>query len=104
MTIPTKPRLQILGFGTLAYLGSAASLVACFWKATFGLIAPVVGLSVLDINPHLQAIIMWGFAAVTVAAGLIVRHDVPPNIHVRKFGDRRACRQGVNSAPWILAA
>ncbi len=55
-------------FGLFAYLGAAVSLVFCFWKATFGLIAPLVGLTVIDINPHLQAVTMWLFAAVTVGA------------------------------------
>ena len=55
-------------FGALAYLGAAVSLVFCFWKATIGLLAPVLGLTIVEINPHLQAIIMWAFAAVTVGA------------------------------------
>ncbi len=73
MTPLAEPRPHIIRFGTLAYLGAAASLVVCFWKATVGLIAPVVGLSVIDIDPNLQAIIMWGFAAVTVVALIIDR-------------------------------
>lgn len=56
------------GFGPYAYLGAAISLVFCFWKATFGLVAPLIGLTVFDINPHLQAVSMWLFAAVSVAA------------------------------------
>ena len=73
MTTVAEPHPHIVRSGTLAYLGAAASLFVCFWKATFGFIAPVIGLSVIDINPHLQAIIMWGFAAVTVAALIIDR-------------------------------
>ena len=73
MTTLAEPRPHIIRYGSLAYLGAAASLVVCFWKATVGLIAPVVGLSVINIHPHLQAIIMWGFAAVTVAALIIDR-------------------------------
>jgi class 3 adenylate cyclase len=55
-------------FGLLAYLGAAVSLVFCFWKATYGLIAPLVGLAFIEINPHLQAVMMWLFAAGTVIA------------------------------------
>jgi len=75
MTTLAEPRSHLLRFGTLAYLGAAASLVACFWKATAGLIAPLIGLSVIDLNPHLQAVIMWAFAAVTVAALIIDRRQ-----------------------------
>lgn len=68
MTSLAEPLVRQGRFGSLAYFGAAASLVVCFWKATFGLIAPVIGLTVFDINPHLQALIMWAFAAVTVLA------------------------------------
>lgn len=57
-----------LSFGLFAYLGAAISLVFCFWKATFGLVAPLVGLTVVDINPHVQAVTMWFFAAGAVVA------------------------------------
>jgi class 3 adenylate cyclase len=72
MTSLVEPRPQIRS-GTLAYLGAAVSLVFCFWKAAFGLIAPLIGLTVVDINPHLQALVMWSFAAVTVVALFIDR-------------------------------
>ncbi len=55
-------------FGWLAYAGAAVSLAFCFWKATFGLVGPMVGIGVGDLNPHVQALAMWLFAAVTVAA------------------------------------
>lgn len=73
MTTLADRRSQLFRSGTLAYLGAAVSLIFCFWKATFGFIAPVMGLAVIDINPHLQAVVMWGFAAVTVAALIVDR-------------------------------
>ena len=57
-----------MSFGLFAYLGAAISLVFCFWKATFGLVAPLVGMTVVDLNPHLQAVTMWLFAAGAVVA------------------------------------
>jgi class 3 adenylate cyclase len=63
-----EPRPGIFRFGLLAYVGAAISLAFCFWKSTFGLIAPILGLSAVEINPHVQAVIMWLFAAVAVVA------------------------------------
>jgi class 3 adenylate cyclase len=63
-----EPRPGFFRFGLLAYLGAAISLAFCFWKSTFGLIAPILGLSAVEINPHVQAVIMWLFAAVAVVA------------------------------------
>jgi class 3 adenylate cyclase len=63
-----EPHRGIFRFGLLAYAGAAISLGVCFWKSTFGLVAPIVGLTFIDINPHLQAVIMWLFAAVAVVA------------------------------------
>jgi hypothetical protein len=63
-----EPRRGIFRFGLLAYLGAAISLGVCFWKSVFGLVAPILGLTFIDINPHLQAVIMWLFAAVSVVA------------------------------------
>jgi len=68
MTSPTKLHPQKFRFGNIAYLGAAISLLACFGKATIGFVTPVIGLSIIELDPHLQAIIMWGFAAISVAA------------------------------------
>ena len=58
----------IFRFGLLAYAGAAVSLAVCFWTSTFGLVAPILGLPSVGINPHVQAVIMWLFAAVAVVA------------------------------------
>jgi class 3 adenylate cyclase len=63
-----EPHRGIFRFGLLAYAGAALSLGVCFWKSTFGLIAPIVGLMSVEINPHVQAVIMWVFAAAAVVA------------------------------------
>lgn len=60
-------------FGFLAYLGAFISLLFCFWKTSVGLIAPLIGLAVVEINPHLQAVAMCVFAAGTVAALVVDR-------------------------------
>jgi class 3 adenylate cyclase len=61
-----EPRPGSVRFGFLAYLGAAVSLGVCFWNSVFGLVAPILGLALIGINPHLQAVIMWLFAAVAV--------------------------------------
>lgn len=68
MATLVKSRHSTIRFGFAAYLGAAVSLVFCFWKATFSLIVPILGLTFIDINPHLQAIMMWLFAAGAVVA------------------------------------
>jgi hypothetical protein len=40
----------------------------CFWTSVLGLVAPILGLTFIDINPHVQTVIMWLFAAVAVVA------------------------------------
>jgi class 3 adenylate cyclase len=64
-------------FGFLAFFGAAASVAACFAKILITLLAPLFGLAIIGVNPHVQAIIMWGFAALAVI-GLVrdrKRHD-----------------------------
>ena len=76
-------------FGVLAYLGAAVSLGICFWKSIFILAGPILGLTFVEINPHLQAILMWLFAAVAVV-GLYfdrTRHgeDIPLVVGIVAF-------------------
>jgi len=56
----------ILAFGSLAYLGAAGSVVMCYATVLGTLIAPLLGLATLGMNPHLQAVLMWSFALVAV--------------------------------------
>ncbi len=67
---PPAPR-----YGVLAYLGAVLSLVFCFWKASFTFLAPLLGLTFVEINPHLQALVMWLFAAGTVMALAVDRRS-----------------------------
>ncbi|WP_246270642.1 adenylate/guanylate cyclase domain-containing protein [Hongsoonwoonella zoysiae] len=65
-------------FGLLAYGGAAISLMFCFWSAVIQTAAPLLGLSVIGINPHVQAVFMWFFSAAAVA-GLLLdkkRHGI----------------------------
>lgn len=65
-----QARRSIFRFGLLANLGSGVSLGVCFWKSIFTVVAPILGLPFVEINPHLQAVLMWLFAAVAVV-GLV---------------------------------
>lgn len=73
MTTLLETHRSIFRFGLLAYLGAAVSLGFCFWKSTFTLIGPLLGLAFIEINPHLQAVFMWLFAGVTVVGLLLDR-------------------------------
>ncbi|MEM7123815.1 MAG: adenylate/guanylate cyclase domain-containing protein [Pseudomonadota bacterium] len=53
-------------FGSLAFLGAAASLVFCYGQVLISLLAPLFGMAAFELNIHLQAVFMWGFALVTV--------------------------------------
>lgn len=75
-----EPRPGIFRFGLLAYLGAAISLAFCFWKSVFGLVAPILGLTFIDINPHVQAVFMWLFAAVAVVALFFDRKQHGDNV------------------------
>ncbi len=64
-----------LPFGALAFLGAAVSVVFCYANVLIGLMAPLIGITVADsadsptvlaMNPHLQAVLMWSFGLVTV--------------------------------------
>jgi class 3 adenylate cyclase len=71
MTDLVESRWNIFRFGLLAYLGAAVSLGVCFWKTIFIVVGPIFGLTLVEINPHLQAVLMWLFAAAAVV-GLVV--------------------------------
>ena len=64
MTSVNQARRSVFRFGVLAYLGAAVSLAFCFWKSIFIFVGPILGLTFVEINPHLQAVLMWLFAAV----------------------------------------
>ena len=72
LTAPLHDRRR---FGLIAYLGAFVSLLFCFWKTSFGLVAPLLGLATIDINPHLQAAAMCLFAGATVIALLLDRRE-----------------------------
>jgi class 3 adenylate cyclase len=80
MTNLVEPRRSIFRFGLLAYLGAAISLGFCFWKSIFIVVGPILGLAFIEINPHLQAVLMWLFAAVTVIGLLIDRKQHGENM------------------------
>lgn len=58
--------LGVPRFGVLAYFGAGASLVVCFSKILIASFVPLVGIAAFEMNPHVQALFMWLFAAVAV--------------------------------------
>ncbi|MDX1485471.1 MAG: MerC family mercury resistance protein [Alphaproteobacteria bacterium] len=57
-----------LPFGFLAYLGAGLSVLFCYAGVLAELITPLLGLAPIGINPHLQAVLMWGSALLAVIA------------------------------------
>lgn len=53
-------------FGWLAFLGAGLSVAACYAKAILGLAVSVAGVAALQVNPHLQAVVMWVFGLLAV--------------------------------------
>lgn len=79
MTALADSRRGLFRFGLLAYLGAAVSLAFCFWKSIFIVVGPLLGLAFIEIDPHLQAVLMWLFAAVTVVGLMIDRKRLGEN-------------------------
>jgi class 3 adenylate cyclase len=75
-----------LPFGFLAYAGAAVSILFCYVDVLAVLLAPLVGLTPSGINPHVQAVAMWGFALVAVI-GLLK--------NAKRHGDRWPLALGV---------
>jgi len=63
--VPNQERQPAL-FGSLAFAGAAASLAFCYGQVLISLLAPLFGLAEFELNIHVQAVFMWGFALVTV--------------------------------------
>ena len=57
--------LDVSQFGILALLAAGASLLFCYAQILISLLAPMFGMQEFQLNIHLQAICMWGFALVT---------------------------------------
>ena len=53
-------------FGWLAFLGAGLSVAACYAKLIWALAVSTAGLAAFEVNPHLQAVVMWVFALVAV--------------------------------------
>ncbi|MGB0630916.1 MAG: adenylate/guanylate cyclase domain-containing protein [Alphaproteobacteria bacterium] len=80
MSTLTAPFHDRRRFGLFAYLGAFISLLFCFWKTSLTLVASLLGLSVVDIDPHLQAVAMCFFAGATVVALFIDRKEHGDNL------------------------
>ena len=52
--------------GWLAFLGSGASMAACYIVAVTETLSPIFGTGAISLNPHFQALLMWVFALVAV--------------------------------------
>ena len=55
-----------LPFGFLAYASAAISVFFCYAQILLDLTAPLVSAEPLQINEHIQAVFMWGFAVLSV--------------------------------------
>jgi class 3 adenylate cyclase len=57
-----------LPFGSLAFLGAGASMLVCYSKAILFTAIAAVGLNAEapELNPHLQAVLMWALGALAV--------------------------------------
>jgi class 3 adenylate cyclase len=55
-----------LPFGLLAYLGAGSSVAFCYADVLTKLMAPLLGMNPVGMNPHLQAVLMWGSALIAV--------------------------------------
>lgn len=58
--------LDVIRNGWLAIIGSAVSITACYLYKITSLLLPVVGFSAIQLNPHVQAVVMWSFALLAV--------------------------------------
>ena len=52
--------------GLLALAGAVVSIIFCYAQVLISLVAPLVGLSLFELNIHLQGVFMWFFGLVTV--------------------------------------
>jgi class 3 adenylate cyclase len=59
---------NLVRFGWLAFLASGASMISCYVIKLSGAMAPILGTTTIILNPHLQAVFMWGFALVAIIA------------------------------------
>jgi class 3 adenylate cyclase len=64
ITAPEAFRLA-LPFGTLAFIGAIGSLLTCYGSIVA---AAILGIEPYGINPHLQAVVMWGLGLLAIFA------------------------------------
>lgn len=64
----TAPAEEMARFGWLAFFAAGGSMTACYVAALGGLFAPALGTVALQLNPHVQALFMWGLALVAIVA------------------------------------
>ena len=75
LALTTTPEQTIVRFGWLAFFGAGASMASCYFKKLSGVVTPFVGLEAITLNPHVQAVFMWGFALLaTIAIAYDRRH------------------------------
>lgn len=55
-----------LPFGLLAYLGAGASMLVCYGKTLLLAVAAHLGFEDPQLNPHLQAVLMWSLGVVAI--------------------------------------
>jgi len=71
----SQPEQTVTKFGWLAFLGAGASMASCYFKKLTGVMSPFWGGEAITLNPHVQAVFMWGFALLaTIAIAYDRRH------------------------------
>ena len=63
---PAATTASKIPFGALAYFGAGASLFVCYGKVVILSTFSGLGLSQLDFNPHLQAVMMWSLGVIAI--------------------------------------
>jgi len=53
-------------YGLLAFFGAGTSIAICYSKGIMAVTVGVIGLSVPEWNPHVQAVLMWVFGMIAV--------------------------------------
>jgi class 3 adenylate cyclase len=77
---------HVARFGWLALLGAGASLISCYIVKLSGALAPLLDTAIITLNPHVQAVFMWGFAMIALVGLALDRRHHGHNLPVAVGG------------------